>query len=114
VNGEREEQGGERGRDQLGAAKGAGTCHGDPLGLVDDARRAKRRAEADADRGELVDLTRVRFGDYARDWIAHYPGRTSRGFRDSTRAAYRLLSHQSVKPGARSARADSGGATPGA
>jgi hypothetical protein len=65
---------------------------------LDDARRAKRQAEADADRGELVDLTRVRFGDYARDWIAHYPGRTSRGFRESTRAAYRQMLADRVIP----------------
>ena len=55
-------------------------------GTLDAARRAKRQADADADRGELVDLTRVRFGDYARDWVAHYQGRTSRGFRESTRS----------------------------
>ncbi len=54
---------------------------------LDVARRAKRQAEADADRGELVVLTRVRFGDYARDWIGHYGGRTSRGFRESTRSS---------------------------
>jgi hypothetical protein len=65
---------------------------------LDDARRAKRQAEADADRGELVDLPRVRFGDYARDWIEHYPGRTSRGFRESTRSMYRQMLNNRVIP----------------
>jgi integrase len=65
---------------------------------LDDARRAKRQAEADADRGELVDLSRVRFGDDARDWITHYPGRTSRGFRGSTRTAYRRMLEDRVIP----------------
>lgn len=57
----------------------------------DEARRLKRQADADADRGELVDLTTARFGEYARDWIEHYQGRTSRGFRESTRSSYRQI-----------------------
>ncbi len=65
---------------------------------LDEARRGKRQAEADADRGELIDLTRVRFGEYARDWVAHYQGRTSRGFRESTRASYRQMLDDRVIP----------------
>jgi hypothetical protein len=65
---------------------------------LDEARRAKRQAEADADRGELVDLTRVRFADNARDWVAHDPGRTSRGFRESTRASDRQMLDDRVIP----------------
>ena len=57
---------------------------------LDEARRLKRQADADADRGELVDVTNARFGDYAREWIEHYHGRTSRGFRESTRTSYRM------------------------
>ncbi len=49
-------------------------------------------------RGELVEVTRVLFGAYARDWVAHYQGRTSRGFRDSTRAAYRQMLDDRVIP----------------
>ena len=67
-------------------------------GTLDDARRGKRQAEADADRGELVQLDRVHFGDYARDWIAHYAGRTSRGLRESTRASYRQMLDDRVIP----------------
>jgi hypothetical protein len=65
---------------------------------LDDARGGKRQAEADADRGELVDLPCVRFGDYARDWIEHYAGRTSRGFRESTRSMYRQMLNDRVIP----------------
>lgn len=43
-------------------------------------------------------LPHVRFGDYARDWIEHYPGRTSRGFRESTRSMYRQMLNDSVLP----------------
>lgn len=67
-------------------------------GTLDDARRAKRQAEADVDRGELVDLPSVRFGDYARDWIVHYQGRTSNGFRESTRRTYRGMLEQRLIP----------------
>lgn len=49
------------------------------------ARKAKRQAEADADRGLIVDIENIKFGDYARHWILTYQGRTSGGFRESTR-----------------------------
>jgi hypothetical protein len=55
---------------------------------LDDARRRKRQAQADADRGELENLSDVAFGAYARDWIAGYQGGTSHGFRKSTRQRY--------------------------
>jgi hypothetical protein len=55
---------------------------------LDDARRRKRQAQAAADRGELEHLSDVAFGAYARDWIAGYQGRTSNGFRESTRQRY--------------------------
>jgi integrase len=55
---------------------------------LEDARRRKRQAQADADRGELENLSDVAFGAYARDWIAGYQGRTSNGFRESTRQRY--------------------------
>ncbi|MEX2195906.1 MAG: phage integrase SAM-like domain-containing protein [Thermoleophilaceae bacterium] len=67
----------------------------DPL---DEARRSKRHAEADADRGELRDLSRVRFGEFALDWIITYQGRTSAGFRESTRRSYRQMLTDRVIP----------------
>lgn len=65
---------------------------------LDEARRSKRQAEADVDRCELVDLTAARFGDYARDWIENYQGRTSHGFRESTRSSYRHVRHDRLIP----------------
>jgi hypothetical protein len=60
------------------------------------ARRAKRQAEADSDRGLLVDIERIKFGVYARDWIKTYQGRTSSGFRESTRRWYRQVLEQRI------------------
>lgn len=65
---------------------------------LDEARRKKRQAEADADRGELVELADVEFGAYAREWIAHYQGRTSNGLRESTRRSYRQTLESRVIP----------------
>jgi hypothetical protein len=41
---------------------------------LDEARRRKRQAQTDADRGELENLSGVAFGAYARDWIGGYQG----------------------------------------
>jgi len=65
---------------------------------LDEARRRKRQADADADRGELADLSHATFGDFARDWIATYQGRTSAGFRESTRRSYRQMLETRVIP----------------
>ena len=62
------------------------------------ARRAKRQAEADADRGLIFDTEDVRFGDYARRWITTHQGRTSSGFRESTRRWYRQALEQRIIP----------------
>jgi integrase len=50
------------------------------------------------ERGELRDLSRVSFGDYAREWIVNYQGRTSNGFRESTRRAYALVLQTRIIP----------------
>jgi hypothetical protein len=63
-----------------------------------DARRGKLAAQVDADRGELRDLSRVAFGDYAREWVANYQGRTSNGFRESTRSAYTQMLEARIIP----------------
>jgi hypothetical protein len=63
-----------------------------------DARRGKLVAQVDADRGELRDLSRVPFGDYARGWVANYQGRTSNGFRESTRSAYKQMLEARIIP----------------
>jgi integrase len=53
---------------------------------LDEARKAKAKAE---ERGPVPAAVRGSFGEYARDWLAAYQGRTSRGFSESTRERYR-------------------------
>lgn len=54
-----------------------------------EARALKAELQADVKRGEYRALSRVTFGEYAREWVASYQGRTSRGIRPETRASYR-------------------------
>jgi integrase len=42
--------------------------------------------------------SRIGFEDYARGWVDSYMGRTTRGFRESTRAGYRFSIEQRVIP----------------
>lgn len=56
-------------------------------GMADDLDEA-RKAKAQAERGGVVHA-RGAFGAHARDWLASYQGRTSRGFSESTRKRYR-------------------------
>lgn len=65
----------------------------------DEARRAKRTAETDAEPGDLRDLSRVTFGEHTREWIANYQGRTSNGFRESRPELAQLLGHKLLGPG---------------
>lgn len=54
-----------------------------------EARLLKSALTADVARGEYRALSRVTFAEYLPEWIASYPGRTSRGFREQTRQEYR-------------------------
>ena len=63
-----------------------------------EARRLKRNAETDVERGEHRDLSRASFGEYARDWIDHYGGRTSSGVREPTRRWYRQMLEDRLIP----------------
>ncbi len=63
-----------------------------------EARRLKRHAETDVERGEHRDLARASFGEYAREWIEHYSGRTSSGVRESTRRWYRQMLEDRLVP----------------
>jgi integrase len=56
-----------------------------------EARTLKSQIQADISRGEHRQGGRQTFGEYARDWIDTYQGRTSRGFRESTRVGYRRV-----------------------
>lgn len=54
----------------------------------DEARRLKAARQADVARGEFHEQSRLRFRDYAAEWVERYQGR-GRGFRESTREGYR-------------------------
>lgn len=54
-----------------------------------DARQGKAEITADIGRGEYRQTAQSTFGEYAREWIETYQGRTTRGFRESTRVGYR-------------------------
>ena len=54
------------------------------------ARALKSARQADIARGEFHEASRIRFREYAEDWIDRYQGRR-RGFRESTREDYRIL-----------------------
>jgi len=54
-----------------------------------EARTLKGTLTADVARGEHRETTTRTFESYARDWIGSYTGRSSRGFRESTRVGYR-------------------------
>lgn len=53
------------------------------------ALRVKRARETDRDRGEYHEESRLRFRDYADEWVARYQGNGRRGFTEDTRADYR-------------------------
>jgi len=56
---------------------------------LDEARRLKSARMADRDRGEFQELSRVKFRDYAEEWIERYQGNGRRGFTEHTRDDYR-------------------------
>src|SRR5205807_8699467 len=51
-----------------------------------------------ARRGEHRELGRVTFEQYAREWLKSYQGRTTRGFRESTRVGYRRTLNKKAIP----------------
>lgn len=53
------------------------------------AVKLKAQLTADVERGEYSELSRVRFIDYAREWVERYQGRRGRGIRENTRSDYR-------------------------
>ncbi len=64
----------------------------------DEARALKATLEADMRRGEHRETGAVTFETYARDWIDTYQGRSTRGFRESTRVGYRRTIEQKAIP----------------
>jgi hypothetical protein len=61
---------------------------------LDEARKLKARREADVERGEFNERSRVTLHTYAREWIVRYQGRGRRGFREDTREEYRRMLDQ--------------------
>jgi len=55
------------------------------------ARRIKREAETDRDRGALGEPTATTFLRFLDAWVERYRGQGRRGFRENTRAEYRRL-----------------------
>jgi integrase len=55
---------------------------------LDEARRLKSAREADVARGEFHEQARVRFREYAEEWVERYQGKRG-SLRESTREEYR-------------------------
>jgi integrase len=87
-----------RGKKYVYAYRVRGVQRWKTVETYDEARRGKLAAEVDVERGELRDLSRVSFGDYAREWVVNYQGRTSNGFRGSTRRAYTQMLEARIIP----------------
>lgn len=58
-------------------------------GSLAAARRLKRKRQVEADEGTHVEASRLKFSDYALEWIDRYHGKPGREFRESTRDDYR-------------------------
>jgi integrase len=54
-----------------------------------EARDLKASLATDVRRGEYRELGKITFKQHASEWIDSYQGRTTRGFRESTRVGYR-------------------------
>lgn len=63
-----------------------------------EARNLKATLTADMRRGEYREHGNVSFETYAKEWIETYQGRTTRGFRESTRRGYRFSIEERVIP----------------
>lgn len=67
--------------------RAGGRHRSEAVRTLEEARRLKRAREADHDRGEFQEQSRVPFREYAEEWIERHHGR--KGFRESTRDDYR-------------------------
>jgi integrase len=63
-----------------------------------EARALKASVTADVARGEFRSLSRATLREYATEWIEGYQGRTSRGFRETTRQEYRRDLERDIVP----------------
>lgn len=69
--------------------RAGGRKRSEAVRTLDQARRLKRAREAERDRGEFFEPSRVTFETYATEWVEVYTGRGRSGFRESTREDYR-------------------------
>lgn len=65
---------------------------------LDEARALKAARTTAVATGEFHAASRVKFRDYATEWVERYQGRGSRGFRESTREDYRRDLRRYVLP----------------
>lgn len=77
-----------RGSRYVVAYRANGRQRRETVGTLRDALRIKRQREADRDRDEYQEQSRVRFREYAEEWVERYVG-GSRGFDEGTRDDYR-------------------------
>jgi integrase len=68
-----------------------GKQHWESCRTLDEARRLKAARTADIARGEFEARSRLTLHQYAREWVERYQGKGRRGFRENTRARYRLM-----------------------
>lgn len=79
-----------RGGRYVVAYRANGRQRRETVATLRDALRVKRSREADRDRGEYQEQSRVRFREYAEEWVERYRGRGGRhGFDEGTRDDYR-------------------------
>ena len=66
-----------------------GRQHKQAARTLAEARELKASLTTDVNRGEYRTASKATFADHWSQWIDNYSGRTTRGFRESTRAEYR-------------------------
>lgn len=77
---------------------GDGKTRQESARTLDDARTLKAKRMAEVSAGEHQPASRIKFSEYATEWVDRYQGRGSRGFRESTRDDYRRDLNRYVIP----------------
>src|SRR4051812_17004566 len=78
-----------RGDRYVVAYRAGGRQRRETVRTLRQAIRLKRARETDRDRGEYQEDSRLRFREYAEEWIGRYRGNGRRGFTENTREDYR-------------------------
>jgi integrase len=77
---------------------GEGKTRQESARTLDDARNLKAERTAQVANGEHSPASRVKFREYAEEWVERYQGRGSRGFREATRDDYRRDFNRYIYP----------------